>query len=893
MSNFLVPFRKVITLTLILSLACWVQSFAVTYYSKTNGGFWNDPLTWSTVTYGNATNTGTFPKKGDVVFVGDGYTVYMNMNAVSASVTVGQGTSGNIEFSPFLSFNMTIAGSLTINNGGRFGYLGNASRTHSLFISGSIVNNGILDLYSDPNDFVNLTFNSKINSIISGSGIFDLNRVTLFKGTATSYYLDVQTNAFENAIRQLVVSYGTYIHNNLGTYLVNPTLTNFTIAKDAIIKVPIGIMHFSPTSNYTFLQGKIIVNGGIVRVGSTAGLQGLRYEQNGLTIPSLNISSGSMEVYGGITYSSSTPSSPFSVDLSGGSLLLNSGTTGTSYEVFNVNDVIGSSFLMTTGTMTLQKPTLGGSARADFNICGTNGTVNASVGIVSFGNASTANGSIFNFVPYPGVIQPNFIVTGSPAAAITLSTSNNSTADFELNSLLIDVNKTFDIRSIAGTTGDSKNMTLVDNFDGINTLNNNGTFIPRTSNVILQGFEGIWLSGSTLTTFYNLTINNSFGVSLASSINVSNSLTLTNGVLYSSSANMITCIAGASSTIGSSASYIDGPFAQVIASTLTKTFNIPVGKSGAYRPMILVVRHTNSTSIAYTSEAWNSSARTFGYTLPPTLSYVSDVRYYTINRTAIANLASSRITLSYGPDDVVTDNTNLRVARYSGAGSWIDNGGIGTANVSGSITSNVFSSFNTYFTLGNTINGTNPLPVTLVAFNAKKSSQKVNLDWQTASEKNADYFNVERSIDGNDFKLIGKISASGNSTSLKSYSLIDENPIFGNNYYRLKQIDFDGSFIYSDIKTVYLGKTSLLSMYPNPAVNKSFTIKIPEQVQGDYSVQLIDNAGRIIYQQSGNPAEEKEFYIHSLNLLHEGAYIAKIIDNDGQQWQDRLVVINE
>ncbi len=885
--------RKVLVLTLLLTLVSRVQSYAVTYYSRTNNGLWNVPSTWSTVNYGSAINTGTFPKKGDVVFIGDGYNIQMNMNAVCASVTVGQGTSGNLEFSTFLSFNMTIAGSLTINNGGRFGYLGNASRAHSIAISGSITNNGILDLYQDVDDYVNLTFNSKINSVISGIGTFELNKVTLFKSTLTSYYLDVQSNAFENAIKQLVVSYGTYVHNNLGTYSVNPTFVNFIISTDAIFKVPMGTVHFSPTSNYTFLQGSIIVNGGQVKVGSASGLQGLRYEQIGAFVPSINISSGTLEVLGGITYKSTVPAAPLSINISGGNMLLNTGGIGTANEVFNVNDVVGSSLVMTAGTITLQKPTTGGTSIADFNVCGTNGTVNAAVGIVNFGNASTANGATFNFVPYSGVIQPNFKVMGSIGSAISLRTSNNSTSDFKLNSLFIDVNKTFDIRSIAGTTGDSRNMTLVDNYDGINTLNNNGTFTTRTSNVIFQGFEGIWISGASLTSFYNVTINNAFGVSLATGINVTSSLNLTNGILYSNAAATVTCVAGASSGIGSSASYVDGPFAQVIASAATKTFNIPVGKSGGYRPMILIVRHMNSTSVTYTSEAWKSSARTFGYTLPGTLSWVSDVRYYTINRTAVANLASARITLSYGSDDVVTDNSNLRVARYNGAASWVDVGGVGTANGSGSITSSSFPTFGSIFTLGNTTSGTNPLPVTLVEFNVKQSSNNVNLSWQTASEKNADYFDVERSQNGKDFSPIGRKSAAGNSSKSQFYNLVDEHPFSGNTYYRLKQVDFDGSFVYSDIKTIYIGKPSQLTLYPNPAINKSFTIVIPEQVQGEFSVQLIDNAGRIIYNQNGNPSTTSEFFVNSIHDLHEGSYIAKIIDNSGQQWQDRLVVISE
>lgn len=111
-----------------------------------------------------------------------------------------------------------------------------------------------------------------------------------------------------------------------------------------------------------------------------------------------------------------------------------------------------------------------------------------------------------------------------------------------------------------------------------------------------------------------------------------------------------------------------------------------------------------------------------------------------------------------------------------------------------------------------------PLPVTLVSFIAKKELTKVHLSWVTSTERNTSRFDLERSEDGYYFRKIGSVSANGNSSILVNYSFDDLTPVNGLNYYRLKQIDKDGNFIYSDVRIVNYGSTANgLNVYPNPA----------------------------------------------------------------------------
>ncbi|HKR03128.1 MAG TPA: T9SS type A sorting domain-containing protein [Bacteroidia bacterium] len=112
------------------------------------------------------------------------------------------------------------------------------------------------------------------------------------------------------------------------------------------------------------------------------------------------------------------------------------------------------------------------------------------------------------------------------------------------------------------------------------------------------------------------------------------------------------------------------------------------------------------------------------------------------------------------------------------------------------------------------------LPVSLTAFNATLINDKVYLSWTTASETNNDYFTVEKSQNKEEWIIVDKIKGAGNSTTVKSYELIDV-PFHGITYYRLKQTDFNGAFLYSMIKKVYYNQISGtdIYIYPNPASN--------------------------------------------------------------------------
>lgn len=120
------------------------------------------------------------------------------------------------------------------------------------------------------------------------------------------------------------------------------------------------------------------------------------------------------------------------------------------------------------------------------------------------------------------------------------------------------------------------------------------------------------------------------------------------------------------------------------------------------------------------------------------------------------------------------------------------------------------------------------LPVTLAGFRARLlDNGTVKVEWATLDETNNDRFEIQRSNDnGRSFEKIGQLAGNGNSTVFNNYEFLDANPQKGSNVYRIKQVDFDGSFEYSPIALVEVGNGSepgKVVIYPNPTTNNGQT----------------------------------------------------------------------
>jgi murein DD-endopeptidase MepM/ murein hydrolase activator NlpD len=113
-----------------------------------------------------------------------------------------------------------------------------------------------------------------------------------------------------------------------------------------------------------------------------------------------------------------------------------------------------------------------------------------------------------------------------------------------------------------------------------------------------------------------------------------------------------------------------------------------------------------------------------------------------------------------------------------------------------------------------------PAPLNLLSFSAKAADEKAILNWQTTDESNTSHFEIERGTDADNFYVIGKVMTTGNDRGGKNnYSLNDLEPAQGINFYRLKMVDKDGQFTYSNIEKVNIAKINTVRVFPNPATN--------------------------------------------------------------------------
>jgi hypothetical protein len=181
------------------------------------------------------------------------------------------------------------------------------------------------------------------------------------------------------------------------------------------------------------------------------------------------------------------------------------------------------------------------------------------------------------------------------------------------------------------------------------------------------------------------------------------------------------------------------------------------------------------------------------------------------------------------------------------------------------------------------------LPVRWLSFDGERISENVvELNWSTASELNNDQFEIQRSKSGRDFATIGMLNGAGNSYEVVNYQFQDDNAPKETVYYRLKQIDYDGRYEYSEIIVIHKEsnlQTGELSIYPNP-VSGTVNLKFPKY-KGDMQLEVLDMSGLKIYtkQVSGKSSM-------SINTQQwpEGVYMV-IFKNRNILLQQRIIVL--
>jgi len=172
-----------------------------------------------------------------------------------------------------------------------------------------------------------------------------------------------------------------------------------------------------------------------------------------------------------------------------------------------------------------------------------------------------------------------------------------------------------------------------------------------------------------------------------------------------------------------------------------------------------------------------------------------------------------------------------------------------------------FSSFSPFLVSSDPI----VLPITLIDFNATKFNSKVVLNWSTSDEVDNDFFEIERSLDGKNFESIGKVKSNSNPNKINYYKFLDDKPSIGKNFYRLKQVDINRNFTYSEIRHCKIDNASEISIIQE---NRNVFIS---NVISNSVVKIFSSNGNLVLNQKINGDNNLD-----LSSFTSGLYFLKV-----------------
>ena len=310
-------------------------------------------------------------------------------------------------------------------------------------------------------------------------------------------------------------------------------------------------------------------------------------------------------------------------------------------------------------------------------------------------------------------------------------------------------------------------------------------------------------------------------------------------------------------------------------SIVTLTLNFKEGATTIGTPLSFSIYNVNSSTSAAGSK------------------FIDSIR---VTGTTLANVVVN-------PNSMTTDSDNQLVSpSVKGSSSGVDNPE-NTTNISfstavkqviityysgkkfiGDANSTFFNPTAQYITIGSiTTNYTCPTaPVQLLNFKANCVNNNVQLNWQTASESNNDYFDIERSTDGLSYANFLRVNGNGNTNEQQNYTAYDEQPLTGTNYYRLKQVDFNGATTYYNPVMVNCADDANISIYPNPNYG-NFLIK---GLQEESELQLTDALGKNLLTKNVSATETT----YEVTTLQEGIYFLLIKTKLGLVQTQKIIV---
>ena len=337
----------------------------------------------------------------------------------------------------------------------------------------------------------------------------------------------------------------------------------------------------------------------------------------------------------------------------------------------------------------------------------------------------------------------------------------------------------------------------------------------------------------------NLTINNSTGVTISSDLVVNNNLTLASGKLKLNNYNVTV----GSVTGGGTTAYVQTNGTGKLRMSIPgggSSKNFPVGNS-TYNPVSI----TNDNA-----DADQYSARVLDEVYVNSLSgaVIPDahiIRTWQIQRSLNISPSGSNFVFNWTPAQ--NNGVTHPIMYHYFSSLWsVANSGISSSPTATSLLYSGYSEMAIYFAV---IESSAMLPVPLIGFNAVEQNKSVKLGWHSTHKEIQYSFIIERSADGRSWKDIGIVQATGNQAATNSYQFDDIAPMTGNNFYRLRQINKDRRYIYSEVRLVRIEQSNAFRVLGNPVASGTIKIRVDEMQH----IALYDINGRMKWYRKFTP----------------------------------------
>ena len=853
-------------------------------------------------TFINNSSTASLGATGTVNFLGAG-TIAGSLATTFGNMLVNAGMT--------LTTVPTISDTLRINNGGYF----NQSPIYGS--SSFLVYNIVSSSYTVNNEW-------SANGSTAGTGIpqnvivqngTTLNMPTTSRGLAGNLYITSGTLALNSTSGDIYVA-GNWTRNSSATFTPNSRAVFFDGTGTQVVTVTGG---GAETFNYLLVTGSgtmklssspatnVVVNSsGGLTLGSSNSTSTI--DLNGQTLTPAYASAGNLSLSSGNRYiTSSTGTGIFKVTTSVptlsslGTLTFASGTTldlqiGFDGGATGAMTMNGTLEIDPNGYMTNNghAPTYGSTSTLNYN---TGGTYTPQPSSEWYENTYSQPGVPYNVTITTSGTAVNFSGEGNPHEMWGNLTINSGTS-LSLNS------------SISGA-----------DFKIKGNWTNSGTFNCGGRLVLFEGLSGQTMTGAT--TFDYLQLSNSSGLTLSNDATVNSQLILTSGVI-STGTNKVAVLSSSSTSVtgNSSSSYINGNIRRYV--TASGNYDLPVGTASNYQLANITFNSSLSGTTTYLDAKFNNATPIApvpttcvinngmigavlpqgSWTIVPDVEPNSGATYTaTLNMTGVSSGLPSTYVDAHGhtilPQDqigLVKKDATINSGNWTGCGlmsgvtqpygTQIQSTQSTTSNTATVVRSGI-PSFSD-FAIGVEQNQNWALPVQLIYFTAVNDNNNAALTWATASEINNAYFEIDRSLDAVTFDSIGQVAGHGNSEVTINYSYSDPDISLYNTsilYYRLKQVDVDGNFTYSNIAAVNVADVqqvfNIISTYPNP-FSDHFSVSFFSPASQTVKVSVYDVRGALVSEEIINA--ELGMNVYSLpdpSLWASGFYSMSI--NTGSQ----------